>query len=1152
MTRGPIPGIMYAPPRPRASVGPALLGGAIAVVALAGVFYGITRLMPMSFTAFPWWVGAIAFGVGGGIVVALGMASLSGLGSARKWTAIVVRLLVLLLLILILGGIRWSRQHKDVEVIILQDVSLSTDNITNYPRKNTRGDREFATLGKALEDYFRNLAADPTKQKDDRIGLISFQEFARVEAMPNKELRLDTRGLGTRGTGTDVASSIMLGLATKSPDAMTRFVLVSDGNANLGDIDSAIAAAAAAGVPIDIVPLSYNVQNDVMIERFTAPSWRRENEPFSLTITLNSTNAQNVTGKLRVEHLTSGRSTTQPGELLSPDLDMDPSTPGVQRYRQITIKPGKHSEVVQVPAMEGGGVHRFKAYFEPDVPGAGVTVGSTTGGRRSINALEDNDSAEGFTFVRGKRKLLFVDGTALPGREGKGQRLREAMEEQQILFETRAIDDFPRNLVELQNYDAVILYNVSRGGVTDQGVLAGINDDQDAILRSYVHDTGGGLLMIGGEQSFGAGGWQNSKVKDILPVDMEIPAQRHVGKGALVLIMHSCEMPQGNYWGEQCAIQAVKTLSALDDVGIISYGWNNANQGIGGAQWDFPLQQKNDGATVMAAIKKMQLGDMPSFDDSMNLAINGAGGTKGLKDSNARHKHIIIISDGDPAAPAANLMAQCRASKISVSTVTVFPHMPGQARPPVMDDMPKAAAPGGKAYGPIENNPGQLPRIFTKEATIVRRSLIHEDAGGMAITLSDRSSDMVQNIPDPPPVIHGMVLTSRKNDPKVEVPMTVGKMKDPLLARWQTGLGRAAVWTSDAHDKWASAWASNAAYSKFFQQIISSISAQKLRDEGGLADMNNFDVTVKMDGNKGTITVKALGDNGDGMSFLNVAGTVVGGRDFDKPQSIRLTAIGPGVYQGTFEAGDPGSYVAALRYTGRGGPDGGEQQGTLLAGAVQNRNPEQLNLSSDEATLERIRQGTGGRRLEAFQPAGSDVFIRDGLRRAASPKPIWEVLIPILLALIILDVAVRRIAWDWVSIKRMFLGMANRVRMYTASRKVESKPVLDALKRVREEVAEQKFRQMEQAGGAATPPPLPGRTAAGAPRPDPKAKFVPTGAVEGDITQVVGGATNKPVPPPKKTEPKGGEAAGGHLGGLMAAKKRAQQEIREKQQGDNK
>src|SRR5690606_16570665 len=128
-----------------------------------------------------------------------------------------------------------------------------------------------------------------------------------------------------------------------------------------------------------------------------------------------------------------------------------------------------------------------------------------------------------------------------------------------------------------------------------------LSERQQELLTSYVHDMGGGLLMIGGPNAFGAGGWQGSKLEEILPVDMDIPAQRQIAKGALVLIMHSCEMPNGNYWGEQCAIKAVEALSNRDEIGVLSYDWGRA--GPGGTQWDFPLQEKGDGPKVIAAIK---------------------------------------------------------------------------------------------------------------------------------------------------------------------------------------------------------------------------------------------------------------------------------------------------------------------------------------------------------------------------------------------------------------------------------------------------------------------------------------------------------------------------------------------------------------------
>jgi Ca-activated chloride channel family protein len=529
---------------------------------------------------------------------------------------------------------------------------------------------------------------------------------------------------------------------------------------------------------------------------------------------------------------------------------------------------------------------------------------------------------------------------------------------------------------------------------------------------------------------------------------------------------------------------------------------------------------------------------MPSFDDTLNLALNGVNGGPGLLKNNARHKHIIIISDGDPTAPQQALMNACKSNRISVSTVTVFPHSP-KTRPPVMEDM--ATFTGGKAYGPIEDNPNQLPQIFIKEATIVKRSLIHEPEAGIPIKVRDPGDDMVKGI-DQWPVLRGMVLTSRKKDPKVEMPLATGAMNDPILAHWQSGLGKSAVWTSDATRVWGAGWVSSPDYNKLFAQMIRGVSRPPMSGD--------FDVRTTIEGTQGEITVTALDKDGEYANFLNVAGSVIGGAGMDtKP--IRLVQTGPGTYKGTFATNGPGSYVAYLTWRGKG------KEGQILTGAVMNSTPENRDLKSNEARLEQVRAATGGRMLEAFSPVGSDLFSRDGLRPSSSPLPVWDVLVPWLLALVILDVAVRRIAWDWNSTKKLAQSAAERVRAYTTLRRVEARPTLDALKRVRDEVAETKFRtdQGQAAGGTAAPPPVPGTATIGAPRPDPKAKFEAKKGVEGDITQVVGGATAKPgPPPPQKVEPKGGRSAGAgtgeHLGGLMAAKKRAQQQIKEKEQGE--
>ncbi len=1028
-------------------------------------------------------------------VVLLGLRSLNGVGSVRRRVIIALRLLVTAVLVLILAGLRWQRTSHDLEVMVLRDISLSTSEATDYPGKD---------LTASLDDYLATAANVKEKPADDRIGEISFQQDARIDALPNTHLSLGTGSIRDAGTNTDIAAAIDLGLATLHKDAMHRMVLISDGNPTIGDTDAAVAQAVAQHVPIDVMPLHYDVQHEVLMDRFVAPTWKRQNEPFTLYVYLKSTNDFPVTGKLTVLHQ---------GTL----MDLDLTKPGVQPTMAVTLAPGspEHPSVtpvaVKVPPLTEGGVHVFHASFEADQPNADVAVesappGAKPGGKagNGVDTLADNNAGDAFTYVQGKGRILYVDNVP----DGGGDILGRSLAGQGIDAQHVTPDGFPPDLITLQNYDAVVLANVPFGP-------GGLNDTQQQNLASYVHDLGGGLAMIGGPDTFGAGGWQGKKLEEVLPVNMDIPATRQIPKGALVMLMHSCEFPRGNYYGEQCAIQAINTLSAQDEIGIVSYGW--AGAGGGGSQWDFPLAQKGDGSKPTAAAKNMQVGDMPSFDDAMSVTLHGGGGNKGLIDSDAAQKHVIIISDGDPAGPNPTLVAEYQKAKVSVSTINVYPHG-GTVIDPTLTDIARRLH--GKAYGPINDNFSQLPQIFVKEATVVRRSLISESAAGIYLKRRPTGTDIMRGISADLPAVTGLVLTQRKNSPQVQMPITAGPNADPLLATWQTGLGRAAAYTSDATNKWGVRWVASPDYDKFWAQLVRSVARPPMS--------NQFDVNVSQHGDKGHIVVEGVDKEGGGADFMNIDGSVVGPRG---PVKAQLVQTGPGRYEGDFDMPEQGTYVAVMQARS---PDH-EVVNLPVGGIAQNASPETRDLHSNDALLRDIAERTGGRVLPAFDAAGANLFARDAsLAPAVSSLPVWDRLIPVLLLLILIDVAARRIAWDPAALRGYAASVTGYVRSYTTVRKVETRSSLEALQRVRQEGTDTAAAKPKAA------PPA---------RPDPAAKF--TGkAVEGDIGSVVGGATDKPIPTaPAKPQPKGnapGEAGG--MGSLMEAKRRAQAKIREKEQ----
>ena len=879
-------------------------------------------------------------------------------------------------------------------------------------------------------------------------------------------------------------------------------MLVWDGNRTEGDLDAAVAAAKAQNVPIDVMPLKYQVRNETFIERFVAPTWRREKEPFSLDVILNNTANFPTRGTLRIEQ--EGR-----------PLDLDPTQPGVQSGRAVVLQPGRNRESITVDPIEGVDVRRFKAVWEPDRAG-GKPVGDT---------LASNNVANAFTFVRGKGKVLYINNEA----DGGDDLLRAALGREGITVDANrtTVDAFPTSLVELQGYDAVILANVARGA-------GGLSDPQQRILAQYVHDTGGGLVMIGGPDTLGAGGWQGSELETVLPVDMDVPAKRQVPKGALALLMHSTEMANGNYWGEQCALKAVEVLNRRDDIGVLSYSF-----GAGGAAWDFPLQPKGDGGRVYSAIKNMQLGDMPDFDDALDLALNGDANSIGLKNSDARQKHVIIISDMDPAAPSPALVQAYKDARRQHQHRAVLRPRPGAAaggqnarqadrRAGLRADreQPQPAAAdlhqGGDGRPPQPHQGG--PRRPGRDQD-ARRRRQPAHGGHPRRAAGD-----------------GVRADEQEGQPAGRGAAGGGERARPAVRGVADGPGQErGVDQRRRHAVGERASPAGSDYQKFWAQAVRGVSRA--------AQSGDYDVQTTVENGRGKIVVEAFGEGAKFKNNQTISGLALGEGGQDG-QPVRLVQTKPGTYVGEFDARKEGNYVVALNAV--------DPEGTAVAlrgGTAVNGSEEMKDLRDNEAAVRRVAEETGGRVIPAFGVGpGNDLFAVDytdatgqsrTLARSYSPLPIWDWLIPVLLGLILLDVAIRRIAWDWEATKAVAAkgrgagagrhGHDARGRGGQARRRGDAgRLAADDANRSPPASASRRRRWRGRTRRASSTPAATCRRAS--------------------LSDVIGGATDKPVPkgPAGKVTPKGQQGdkpgtGGGGMSDLMEAKRRARERMRDQE-----
>ncbi len=141
------------------------------------------------------------------------------------------------------------------------------------------------------------------------------------------------------------------------------------------------------------------------------------------------------------------------------------------------------------------------------------------------------------------------------------------------------------------------------------------SDEQIEMLVRNTQQMGAGLVMLGGPNSFGAGGWTNTELEKAMPVDFQIKNAKVVPGGALAMIMHASEMAEGNYWQKVIAQEAIKALGAEDYCGVLH--WDGAEQWLWGGH---AARSASNRDRMLGLLDRMTPGDMPDFDPGLRMA----------------------------------------------------------------------------------------------------------------------------------------------------------------------------------------------------------------------------------------------------------------------------------------------------------------------------------------------------------------------------------------------------------------------------------------------------------------------------------------------------------------------------------------------------
>ena len=425
-------------------------------------------------------------------------------------------------------------------------------------------------------------------------------------------------------------------------------MLVTDGWENRGDAVNAVSALRAAGIQLDIFtpPGAQSIAN-VAMTQLNLPPALAKSEPFELGVTLMNLNPVSAAGSITI---------IRNGETLD--------------QRAVTIAPGATRFDFPVHS-ETAGLVNYRAVFTPSY--------------RALDVYPEDESLQGWVGIGAQRKVLILTGTQRDANDLATVIRRIGLEPTTVVAGGSEWDGSPKG------YDAVVLDNISRSRVSPaaQGALA-----------QYAAD-GGSLAMVGGDQSFGLGGWQDSPVARVMPVLMK-PPERHDRKRALVLIIDKSGSMGRNdklEYAKAAALTVTKTLNDSDLISVI--GFDSQPFVV------IPLETVGQSRPYFnELIDRLKARGTATF---LLPAMEEAERT--LAQSGAAIKHVVILTDGETGGTAAMyydlVSSMHREGGVTISTIAIG----REANLGLLESISKYG--GGGFYQ--TDSPANLPELFLED-----------------------------------------------------------------------------------------------------------------------------------------------------------------------------------------------------------------------------------------------------------------------------------------------------------------------------------------------------------------------------------------------------------------------------------------------------
>jgi uncharacterized protein YegL len=694
-------------------------------------------------------------------------------------------------------------------------------NLVVVAAPNLKGERETRQLMGPIETL-----SDRTNGLESRPGRVAIDARSRViadlgDAVDNKYL---TSGAALPA-GANLEDALDLAAAMLPGGAPGRIVVASDGSQTRGDAVRALPALLARGLTVDVMAIPVLEAGEVLVERVSAPEQVYAGDSFRLRALVYSQGPSTAT--LRIFK----------------DGDM------------ITERP------LELP---GG-----RSWIETDIR-------KVAAGRARYEVAVD---APGDVFPQNNRNgitldiALAQDVLIVAAQPAWADVLAKALALQDIKTKVVEPKRAPFYLKDWLAYSGIVLMNVP---AIDLSTL------QQELIEKAVADHGRGLLLLGGENSFGPGGYYETPLERVSPLSSRVP--RDAPKVALGFVLDRSGSMQRNEGGvtrldiaKQATLSAIRLLHEDSLISIVVFDSE--------AKVLLPLRTAKDTSAVAEALARLEPGGGTAIYPGLVEALHQLEGV------DAMAKHIVVMSDGlSQPGDFPGILKAISDQSISVSAVAIGEGADGTRLEEI--------ARGGKGAFHSTNDFKALPSILSQEALLLSGKPVEERS--VLPVWSDRNPEFFAGLPEFMPPVHGYVLTSRKSGADAHLVVSDAKQEPvPLLASWRYGNGRVVALTTQGAGAWSRDWQSMPEYPLLWAQTLRHVLPAPRA--GGLS------ARAVRHGDEVAIVVDASNPDGTPRAGREVTASLT--REGSPPTEVALTETSPGHHFGHATLQGTGDFV---------------------------------------------------------------------------------------------------------------------------------------------------------------------------------------------------------------------------------------------------